>query len=197
MKSNGLTLGLDVDSTIWDTGSWIRSAVLEVTGETLDMHRISTWTHVLDTYGEETTTAIFDRVFDPERVREREPYPGASEVLRTLQESRGIEVHFVTHNDPEIMTPRLDPWLKAHFGPDVGLTVTTGDKLGILEELGAFGLIDDRPDTIGRVADAGLWTAAKIQPWNRDLLAKRSDVHVFTHWREVPDLLPSNLKPDA
>jgi 5'(3')-deoxyribonucleotidase len=188
------TLCTDVDSTIWDTGAWVCSAVLDITGETLDMDRITTWTHVLDTYGEQTTTAIFHRVFDPERVRDREPYPGASEVLRALQESQGIEIHFVTHNDPELMTPHLEPWLRTHFGPDVGLTVTTEDKLGILEQLGAFGLIDDRPDTIGRVADAGLWTAAKIQPWNRDLLTRRSDLHGFSHWQEVPDLLPTQYR---
>ena len=188
------TLCADVDSTIWDTGAWVRSAVLDITGETLDIERITTWTHVLDTYGEKTTTAVFDRVFDPERVRDREPYPGASEVLRALQESQGIEIHFVTHNDPELMTPHLEPWLRTHFGPDVGLTVTKEDKLGILEQLGAFGLIDDRPDTIGRVADAGLWTAAKIQPWNRDLLTRRSDIHGFSHWQEVPDLLPTQYR---
>jgi 5'(3')-deoxyribonucleotidase len=184
----------DVDSTIWDTGAWVCSAVLDITGETLDMDRITTWTHVLDTYGEQTTTAIFDRVFDPTRVRDREPYPGASEVLRALQESQGIEIHFVTHNDPETLIPHLEPWLKTHFGPDVGLTVTTEEKLGILEQLGAFGLIDDRPDTIGRVADAGLWTAAKIQSWNRDLLTRRSDIHGFSHWQEVPDLLPTQYR---
>jgi phosphoglycolate phosphatase-like HAD superfamily hydrolase len=188
------TLCTDVDSTIWDTGAWVCSAVLDITGETLDIDRITTWTHVLDTYGEQTTIAIFHRVFDPERVRDREPYPGASEVLRALQESRGFEIHFVTHNDPELMTPHLEPWLRTHFGPDVGLTVTKEDKLGILEQLGAFGLIDDRPDTIGRVADAGLWTAAKIQPWNRDLLTRRSDIHGFSHWQEVPDLLPTQYR---
>ena len=190
MKSSSLKLALDVDSTVWDTGSWVSSAVLEVTGETLDMGEVTTWTHVLDTYGEQITTDIFDRVFDIARIREREPHPGASEVLRTLQVERGMEIHFVTHNDPEIMPPHLEPWLKTHFGSGVGLTVTTGDKLGILEELGAFGLIDDRPDTIGRAADAGLWVATKIQPWNRDLVAQRNDVHGFSDWLKVPDLLP-------
>jgi hypothetical protein len=191
------TLCADVDSTVWNTGAWVCSTVLDITGETLDIDRITTWTHVLATYGEKTTTAIFDRVFDPERVQDREPYPGAPEVLHTLQEKHGIELHFVTHNDPEIMAPCLEPWLRTHFGPAIGLTVTTGDKLDILEELGAFGLIDDRPDTIGRVADAGLWAAAMKQPWNRDLLARRSDIRGFSHRQEVPDLLPSNLKPDA
>jgi 5'(3')-deoxyribonucleotidase len=188
------TLCTDVDSSIWDTGAWVCSAVLDITGDTLDMDRITTWTHVLDTYGEKTTTAIFDRVFDPERVRDRKPYPGAPEVLRALQERHGIEVHFVTHNDPELMTSHLEPWLRTHFGPNVGLTVTTEDKLDILEQLGALGLIDDRPDTIGRVADAGLWAAAMIQPWNRDLLTRRRDVHGFSHWQEVPALLPPEYR---
>ncbi len=184
------TLCIDVDSTIWDTGACICDAVLEVTGETLDVNEVSTWTHVLDTYGEETTTVVFDRVFDPARIHKREPYPGAGEVLRALQKRPGIAIHFVTHNDPESMPPFLGPWLETHFGPNVGLTVTMGDKLAIIEELEAFGLIDDRPDTIERVANAGLWAATKLQPWNRDLVARRSDVHGFDHWRELPDLLP-------
>jgi len=183
------TLCIDVDSTIWDTGAWVCAAVLEVTGEELDVEEVTTWTHVLDTYGEEATTRVFDRVSDPARIRERDTYPGAPEALRALQENFDIGIHFVTHNNPEIMAPRLRPWLEAYFGPDVGLTVTTEDKLGVIEELGAFGLIDDRPDTIERVADADLWAATKIQPWNRNLVARRSDVHGFHHWHEVHDLL--------
>jgi len=184
------TLCLDVDSTVWDTGAWVCAAVLDVTGEPLDMNEVTTWTHVLDLYGEETTTTVFDRVFDPGRIREREPYPGASEVVRMLQERFGIRVHFVTHNDPEIIGSHLEPWLKDHFGADVGVTVTTGDKMDVLEKRGAFGLVDDRPDTIGRVADAGLWAATKIQPWNHELVASRDDVHGFHDWQEVPPLLP-------
>jgi phosphoglycolate phosphatase-like HAD superfamily hydrolase len=185
------TLGSDVDSTIWDTGACVREAVLEVTGDVPDLEIVSTWTHVLDAYGEEATTEIFDRVLSPERIREREPYPGAPEVLRRLQLERGIRVHFVTRNhDPEAIKPHLESWLKEHFGPRVGLTVTTGDKLSILRELGVFGLIDDRPEILERAADAGLWVAAKIQPWNRELVAERADVRGFSDWREVPGLLP-------
>ena len=191
-------LACDVDSSIWDTAEWVREAVLEVTGDAPDLEVLSTWTHVLAAYGEEATAEIFDRVLAPERVHEREPYPGSAEVLRYIQEERGMRVHFITRShDPDGMVPHLDPWLKGHFGPEVGLTVTTGDKLAVLRELGAFGLIDDHPDTIGRVADAGLWAAAKIQPWNRDLVAERPDVHGFSDWREVPDLLPSDLLPSS
>ena len=182
-------LSVDVDSTVWDLTTWVCEAVLDVTGEWLDPGTITTWTHVLDAYGEEEATEVYERALSPRRVREREPYPGSPEVLRGLQR-KGIEIHFVTHNwDPDTMTPHLDPWLKEHFGPDVGLTVSTEDKLGILRELGAFGMVDDRPETIARVADAGLWAATKVQPWNRELVAGRNDVHGFASWHEVPGLL--------
>lgn len=184
------TLGLDVDSTIWDLTEWVCEVVLDVTGERLDLEAITTWTHVLDAYGEEVAMEVYERALSPRRVREREPYPGSPEVLRALQK-QGIKVHFITHNwDPEAMTPCLEPWLKEHFGPDVGLTVTTEEKLGILHDLGAFGMVDDRPGTIARVADAGLWAATKIQPWNRELVAGRKDIYGFESWREFPELPP-------
>jgi beta-phosphoglucomutase-like phosphatase (HAD superfamily) len=185
------TLCLDVDSTVWNTGARVREVVLEITGEVLDLDAVSTWTQILDAYGEEATTEIFERVLSPERVHEREPYPGSAEVLRHLQEERGLRVHFLTRNhDPGAMTPHLEPWLKGHFGPGVGLAVTSGDKLDVLRQLGAFGLIDDRPEILGRADAAGLWAAARIQPWNRELLAVRPDVRGFSDWREVPNLLP-------
>jgi hypothetical protein len=185
------TLFIDVDSTIWNTGARVREVVIETTGDTLDLEVVSTWTQILDAYGEEVTTEIFERVLSPERVHEREPYPGSVEALRHLQEERGVRIHFLTRNhDPGAMTPHLERWLKGHFGPEVGLTVTSGDKLDVLRRLGAFGLIDDRPEILERAADAGLWVAARIQPWNRELLAARPDVPGFSDWREVPNLLP-------
>ena len=183
-------LAADVDSTVWSPGAWVRDAVLEITGETLDLESVTTLTYLFDFYEEKVAVEVFERVFSPERVREREPYPGSAEVLRDLQQ-QGIRIHFITHNwDPEAMTPHLEPWLKKHFGPDVGLTVTVEDKLGILDHLDAFGMVDDRPDTIARVADAGLWAATVVQPWNRELVTERADVYGFDSWHEVPDLLP-------
>ena len=184
-------LGVDVDSTVWDVSAWVCKAVLDVTGERLDPEAITTWTHVLDAYGESLATEIYARVLSPSHVHEREPYPGATEVLRRLQEERGTGIHFITHNwEPEAMGPYLESWLKEHFGPNVGLTVTTEDKLGILRASGAFGMVDDRPETIARVADAGLWAATLIQPWNRELVAAKADVHGFESWHEMSGLLP-------
>ena len=189
--SNQPTLACDVDSTIWDLTAWVCGAVLEVTGEELDPESCTTWTHVLDAYGEEAAMEVYTRALSPHRVHEREPYPGSVEVLRRLQEERGMGIHFVTHNwDPEAMRPHLKPWLQVHFGPGIRLTVTTEDKLGILRSLSAFGMVDDRPETIRRVADAELWAATMIQPWNREFVAGHPKIYGFESWHEVPDLLP-------
>ena len=192
------TLGLDVDSTVWDLSAWVREAILDVTGEPLELEAVTTWTHVLDAYGESAAMEIYTRVFSPHKVCEREPYPEATEALRRLQEECRIQIHFITRNwDPERIEPHLEPWLRERFGPNVGLTVTTGDKLRILRALGAFGMIDDRPKTLARVADAGLWAATKIQPWNRELVAGRKDIYGFASWREFPSDLPPPLPNGA
>ena len=189
---NKATLACDVDSTVWDTGARIREVVFEVTGASPDFETVTTWAHVLDVYGEQTTTEIFDRALSPERVHEREPYPHAARVIRHLQAGRGIGVHFVTRYwNPGAMTPHLEAWLEKNFGPNVSLTVTTGDKLPILRDLDAFGIVDDRPDTLERAAEAGLWAATMIQPWNRRIVADNPNVHGFSDWREVPKLLPA------
>jgi len=186
-------LGVDVDSTVWDLAAWVCEALLEVTGERLDPEACTTWTHVLDAYGEEAAMEIYTYALSPYRVHEREPYPGSARVLCGLQE-RGVRIHFITHNwDPKAMTPHLEPWLKEHFGADISLTVTTEDKLGVLHALSAFGMVDDRPETIARVADAGLWAATLIQPWNRELVRNHPNVHGFKSWHEVPSLFPSRL----
>jgi hypothetical protein len=179
-------LGMDVDSTVWDTTARVCEAALAVAGKKLDPEVVTTWTHVFDVYGEEKGMSILERVFSPDRVIERQPYPGAVEVIRKLRDECGIQVHFITHNDPETMTACLGGWLRSHFGPDIRLTVTYGDKLEVLREVDAFGMVDDRPDTIRRVADAGLWAATMLQPWNRDLLSERPDIHGFHTWREFP-----------
>lgn len=186
------TLAVDVDSTIWDPGPWVCEAVLDVTGRVLDLETATVLTYLLDAYGEEAAAEIFDRVFRPDRVPERILYPGVADVLARLRSQRDVTVHFITENDPEKMALALEPWLSEHFGRDVGLTVTIEDRLTVLGELGAFGLVNDRPDVIARAADAGLWVAAMAHPWNRELVARRSDIHGFSDWQEVPGLLPSS-----
>lgn len=185
------TLAVDVDSTVWDVAGPVAGAVLEVTGERLDPAQTSTWAALIERYGEEGAAEIHARALAPERIPDREPYPGAPEALLRLQRERGIRVHFVTRNPfPEEIEAPLRAWLRRHFGAGVGLTVTTGRKLEVLRGIGAFGLVDDRPGDLALAAGAGLWVAAKLQPWNRGFVARRPEVRGFASWREFPEPPP-------
>jgi hypothetical protein len=66
-------------------------------------------------------------------------------------------------------------------------------KLDVLDEIGAFGMIDDRPDFIAEVADEGLWAATKTHPWNRQVAESRDDVFGPEDWSEVVLTVLENL----
>ena len=53
-------MGADVDSTVWDLTAWVCKATFDVTGEQLNPEKITTWTRVLDFYGEEAATHIYE-----------------------------------------------------------------------------------------------------------------------------------------
>ena len=101
MRRSGPLLGLDVDSTVWDLTAWVCEATFDVTGEQLNSEKITTWTHILDFYGEEAATQIYERALSPHRVRECESHPGSSEVLRRLQE-RGISIPFQRYKNARL-----------------------------------------------------------------------------------------------
>jgi hypothetical protein len=54
-------------------------------------------------------------------------------------------------------------------------------------------MVDDRPETISRVAAAGLWAATLVQPWNREFVTNHPNIHGFESWYEVPGFLSSYI----
>lgn len=71
------TLGVDVDSKVWDTVARVREAVLEVTGEALESTDVYTWTQLLDIYSERRP-----------RRSTNEPYP--PKVSTNASHTRGL-----------------------------------------------------------------------------------------------------------
>lgn len=188
-------LCLDVDSTIWRMESVFSSVVYEATGIHYNYENMPHWDHFHQTVGHERANRTFDLVLHPERMSERELYPGVAEALQEIHQS-GIELHFITHNpNPDLVRVPLVRWLNYHLDIPFGLSVTaTGRKLKIMRRRGSFGIIDDRPDFIEKVADAGLWAATKIHPWNQEVVERRGDIHGFEDWSEVPQLISNSEK---
>lgn len=186
-------LGIDVDNTIFDFDTLVNVAMLDVCGVAYDYEEKTHWDYWFDLASEDSVVEAIRVALDPTKVMERELYPGVVEALEELYDA-GIRPHFITHNffDPEKMRNALAVWLDEVISVPFGLSVVnTGPKLTVMRRKGIFGMIDDKPDFIESVADAGLFAATKIHPWNRELLERRSDVHGFEHWSEVPSLLLS------
>jgi FMN phosphatase YigB (HAD superfamily) len=186
-------LAVDVDSTIWDFSPVMHDALREVCGVECDYEQVADWQHWFTLTDKENVYKAFSLALDPEKVKEREMYPGVDEALKEIHD-QGVRIHFVTNNhDPEPMRNALAYWLLDNLSVPFGLTVLKDSKFPVLKRVGAFGVIDDRPDFIESAADKGYWVATKLHPWNREVVKKREDIGFFDDWREVPGMIEEAL----
>ncbi len=189
--SNPRTLGVDIDGVIWSPYGIAAAEINRLTGLNItleDMVEYDSFHHIAGT--DVAHQGFAKACADPTTVMERELYPGVAEALQTLHHM-GISIHFITHNyDPNRMRAPLGRWLDEVLQIPFGLSLTkTGSKMPIMRRIGAFGLIDDRPDTLVEARENGFWAATYVQQWNELLLSERGDINGFYHWRDVPVIL--------
>jgi hypothetical protein len=191
----GPILGLDVDSTIWDSPRFYHDALEHLTGDRGNYNEVDRWDYYFVTYGSEIAMQMFETALDPDRMTERPLYPHVKDAMREIRDM-GVVPYFISHNwkAHEIEEP-LTLWLHEHFG-EAKVVVVDHDtsKLDILKEVGAFGVIDDKGPFIVEAAESGLWAAAKWHPHNASLVEDHPDIFVFDDWREVPAKLREVLK---
>jgi hypothetical protein len=182
-------LGMDIDSTIWDSTLFYHDALEDMGYPRLSHEDFISWDYHFDRFPREVVLEMFRRALDPSRLDERPLYPHVVEAIRTLREDVGVQIHFITHNaEPDALRTPLKKWLAGRFGGDVGLSTfhLKTPKLRKLNQLGAFGMVDDKPAFAVEVADAGLWSASKVHPYNKDVVLKDDRIFAFNDWREVP-----------
>ena len=182
----------DIDSTLWDLTPWLSEYL-----EGLSHEDIATWTYLFDHYGDEAAGAAFAAVLEPRRVRDRHFYPGAKDAIKGVQEA-GFRVAFLSHNPyPAQIEPYVRVWLYEHLGFDIGAACvlhSSVPKLDVLRTWGAYGVVDDKPETLEAAADAGMFAATLIQPWNRELVKDRPDVFGFERWEQFNEILTGVFK---
>lgn len=193
------TLGLDLDSTVWPFPVWMARSLSRRLGYQITPADVESWEY-FDSLPARAVAESFAEALDPARVPERPFYLGCIEALRRLRD-RGIRMAFVTSNpDPPPMRQPLARWLCEALGepvaveePDAPVSLQLlpahEPKLPALREAGAAGIVDDRPQTLVEVADAGLWAATLVHRYNEALVANRPDIHGFDHWHEFECLL--------
>lgn len=186
-------LVIDVDSTIWPAEHKYDKAALELYGKPFWTDPVPDWYDhkaLVYRFGNDYWR-IFDRALDPSKVSEREFYPGVREALYALYE-RGVGIHFLTKNfEPERMRRPLLRWLEGVAPPGFKLSLTIrDDKTPMLEKIGAYGIVDDKPELLMKARRRGYWCATKYQPWNRRVVEENPAIFGFEHWGEfTPDRL--------
>lgn len=184
-----MKIAVDVDSTIWPAEEKYDKAARHLfgkpffpSGEARDWYDVP---ELIENFGE-NFEEIFTTALNPREVSERVLYPGVREVIRRWKES-GVEIHFLTHNfNPDRMYNYLTPWLRQHFGPDVKVDVIPPhvDKITMLGDIDAFGIIDDKADILESAIKAGYYAGTKLQPWNRRVVAQNPSIVAFESWYE-------------
>jgi hypothetical protein len=189
-------IAVDVDNTVYDASALYTRAIDELgLRPPCRPQDITSWDYFFPIYGDDNTFAIFEKALSPEWVDQRVIYPGAASVIRGLQDT-GMEVVFITHNYyPDRIAACVTSWLRENFGGEVKVCVlhSSEPKLSVMRATKVFGAIDDRADFISEVGAVGLFAAAKLHPFNRELLTN-PDVRVFEDWDTIPGLLQHYLE---
>lgn len=185
-----LKLGVDIDSTIWNSREWYHEFLVKQGVEPPLPHEIDTWSYYFDRYGKDIATRMFNESLDQSRIWDRPLFDGVEYNINRIR-LWGIEPVFITHSfAPDGLAEALTPWLRDHFDSKCKVCVLEHHepKLDILQAVGAFGIIDDKAETLIEVADAGLFAAGMYYGYNVEATS-RDDVYGYHHWDEVPDLV--------
>lgn len=186
-------LAVDIDSTIYNPQPLYSQAAEEIFGEGYLPEDVTHYNWLEDRYGPDFWE-IFNKALHPDWMDRREIYPNCIETLTSLRDEFCISVHFITHNiHPRLMRKPLLDWLRFYFG-DVGLSISsTGNKVPIMNRVGAFGIVEDKYEALLAARDAGLYGCAVIQPHNEAHIASDS-FDSFSDWYIGQEVLEQAVK---
>lgn len=188
---NKLTLAFDIDSTIWDAEPLYSEAAEELFGHGFSAEDVTHFYWLRDEYGPDFWE-IFNKALHPDWMHKREMYPGVEDVIEDLKDM-GIRIHFITHNvNPDLMRKPLKKWLQDHFG-DVGLSITSsGKKIPIMKRINAYGIVEDKYQTMRDALNEGYKVYGKLQAHNRRHIENNPYIATFDNWSEAKDIITSD-----
>lgn len=191
------TLYIDIDSTIWPAEDEYREAEMAIYGT--DKLRFNYYTpeEMQEMYGENYKELLF-KALSPDKVMERELYPGCAEILCNLYRGMngGYDLYFLSHNHfAKEMDGPLREWLDREMHPGVEYQLKVMheryNKYAFMrKDPTAYALIDDRPRNVLDAQREGYHVLSKKQTWNEHL----DSVPMFDDWYEVPNYLPNHTE---
>jgi hypothetical protein len=189
------TLYIDIDSTIWPAEEQYSQAAKELFGKELKSNQWYTVDELLDVFGPDYRK-IFSYALQPQRMPLRKLYPHVYTTLLTLT-AIGFKLHFISHNEHRFQ-PAIRSWLRKKLGNiQFNLTVQPVEVLDKVQYMGfdpyAWGIIEDKTDTLVDAVESGYISIAKTQPWNLTAV-QQYGILSFETWDELPTLVKRALR---
>lgn len=179
-------LAVDIDSTIYPFVDSLIEAVFDITEERMVREDFNDWDALQTRFGDEVAEKIFQKALDPKMVEHRQLYPGCKVFLDYVKQM-GVDLYFLSHNhDPDNMEESVKRWLAPKFPlSPVKIIHSDNPKIEKLLDVGAIGIIDDKPATLADALEHDLLAATLIHPWNQEFLKENPEVIRFRNWDQA------------
>ena len=163
------TIIVDVDGTLYDADPVWCSLFWDMKGVRISLADVTTWNfykgHVS---GADFAEIIRDGLHSRAGILSRKPYPGAAKVIADWR-ARGAKIVIVSERAASALAPTKQ-WLdKCGIAYDELMCDLPMDKVAVIFDKRAHLVIDDKPDTILRVLEAGVSVALVDHRYNLDL----------------------------
>lgn len=183
---------IDIDNTIWDVYPAALDAGASMFGKRYTLEEIGSWWGWVNAFGK-NYFKVFEEALAPEKVAEREMFPGVEDALWKLID-KGFWLHFMSHNPkPNPLQEPVREWISSKLRyPQFDLTIF-GARNCKIEEMKkdetAFGIIEDKPSTLRKAVKEGYEAYAKITDINKN--EKIPGAIWFDDWNELPKRVPN------
>lgn len=186
------TIYIDIDSTIWNFNDPFHAVIRESTGIDVVYDDVDCWDYYFNIgIPAEKIKKCFDIALHPDKVQQRQFFPGVLESLPELYQM-GYNIMFLSHNPkPAQLTPAIDMWLFNNLVIPYKLKIfgARNCKIEYMREQGdAWGIVEDKPSTLVKAHKSEFNVLAIKQPWNLKIVEEYGIVS-FNDWSEVPKLV--------
>jgi uncharacterized HAD superfamily protein len=180
-----LRILIDIDSTLYDAGPLLAECFAHV----FNMHEIPM--HAWDFWTDQVSREAFDDMIDehfhaPEAIARQTPYAGAREAIERWK-AAGHEIHIVSDRAAGSAAASAS-WLETHGIPfDRIVCERHIDKVAYVEREKIDIIIDDRPETLEGVAQAGVPAATIAYDYNARVRSLHPGIVGEPDWPALAD----------
>ena len=188
------TIIVDIDGTLYDADPVWCSLFWDMKGVRITVADVTTWNFYKGKVsGSDFAEIIRDGLHSRAGIMSRRPYPGAAKTIADWR-ARGAKIVIASERAASTLGP-TKAWLdKCGIVYDELMCDLPMDKVALIFDKRAHLVIEDKPDTIVRVLEAGLSVAVVDHKYNLDLPAHPRMVRAAT-WATMSGKVEKRVFP--